>query len=126
MNRGLQLVVLVIAGVALAMLVGAYVENRDSALMPSGRWLGWMGSTVLLFTFAVRDHRPHWGRLSFGLMLGGLFAVHTLLFAAIFRSVSVWRGIWFLPISIVEYFGSLAALDWLDYSADERTTDRKL
>jgi hypothetical protein len=97
-----------------------------TALMPSGRWLGWTGSTVLLFTFAVRDHRPHWSRLPFWLILGGLFVLHTLLFAAVFRSVSVWRGIWFLPISIVEYLGFLAALRWLDYSAGGQTTHSKL
>ena len=126
MNRVLQLVALVLAGVALAMLVGVYAENRDSALMPSGRWLGWTGSTVLLFAFAVRDHRRHWGRVSFWLILGALFAFHTVLFTAVFRAVTAWRSIWFLPISIIEYLGMLAALRWLGYSADLQRTDRKL
>src|SRR5690242_10016270 len=95
LKRAFQLVALFVAGLVVAVLVGIYAENREH--MPSGRWLGWAGYTVLLAFFVIRDHRATWRRRSLWLTLAGLFLIHTTLYAIVFRSVETWRGIWFLP-----------------------------
>ena len=115
MKRGLRLLALLAAGVLVALLVGVYAENRDNPLVPSGRWLGWAGYTALLAVFVLRDHRQSWTRLTFWLVVAGLFAVHTALYAMAFQTVAVWRGLWFLPISIAEYPIFLLVLHWLGY-----------
>jgi hypothetical protein len=121
LRRGLQLFALALAGVLVAVVVGFYAENRANPLMPSGRWLGWTGFTVLLSVFVVRDRRQNWGRLSFWLVLAGLFVVHTALYTMAFQSIAVWPSIWFLPISIAEYPIFLLVLQWLGYRDHGRT-----
>lgn len=120
MRCGLRLLALVNTGVLVAFLVGFYAENRNDPLMPAGRWLGWSGYTVLLGVFVVRDYWRHWRRVSFWLVLAGLFAVHTALYAVGFHAIQAWRSIWFLPISIAEYATFVFTLDWLGYR-DEAT-----
>ena len=98
-----------------------YAENRDR--LPSGRWLGRLGYTILIAVFVIRDGRQNWRRSSFWLTLVGLFAAHTALYAVAFKNVQDWRGIWFLPISIVEYVIFVAALQWLGYGDDSNTAN---
>jgi len=124
-RRGFQLFALVVTGVLVALVVGFYAENRSNPLVPSGRWLGWVGYTVLLAVFVTRDHRQHWNRVWFWLTLGGLFGVHTGGYALAFQAIDVWRGIWFLPISIAEYPVFLLALRWLGYEDDALMTNRR-
>lgn len=125
-RHGLQLFALVVTGVVVALLVGFYVENRDNPMMPAGRWMGWIGYTVLLGVFVARDHRRHWNRVSFWLALAGLLAVHTALYGVAFQAVRVWRAIWFLPISIAEYPVFLLALHWLGYPNDGPAGDLRM
>jgi hypothetical protein len=120
LKRVLQLLALLVAGVLAAALVGFYSDNFES--MVPGRWVGWAGMTILLCVFIIRDHRRSWGRLSFWLTLTGLFAVHTALYAIVFRQVSVWRGTWFTLISLPEYLIFLLALLWLGYGDIGRTS----
>ena len=125
-KRGLQIVGLLAAGVLFAVVVGMYAENRDNRLMPSGRWLGWTGYTVMLSVLVIRDRRQHWRYLSFWLALAALFAVHTALYAIVFQAVHIWRPIWFLPISIAEYPILLFALESLGYRDDGHNTNSRV
>jgi uncharacterized membrane protein YgdD (TMEM256/DUF423 family) len=126
MRRALQLFALVVAGVFVAVLVEFYADNQNNPLMPSGRWLGWAGYTVLLGVFVVREYRQNWSRVSFWLAVVGLLVVHTTLYAVAFQAVTVWRGIWFLPISLAEYPLLVFALHWLGYGQHRRPTGRRV
>lgn len=124
LRRGIQLVAVLVAGVGVAVVVGIYAENTDNPLVPSGRWLGWIGSTVLLGAFVIHDHRNSWRRISFWLAVAGLFAGHTALYALAFQLVATWRGAWFLPITLAEYPIFLLALHWLGYGDDPNVRRR--
>ena len=102
------------------MAVGFYAENRNHALMPVGRWLGWAGYTVLLVVFIIRDHRKSLRHVSFWTVLVGLLVAHTAIYVVAFQFVNVWRGIWFLPVSIAEYLVFSLTLHWLGYDDTHR------
>lgn len=113
--RAVPLLALIAGGVVVALLVGFYAENRDSPMMPSPRWLGWIGYTVLIAVFVLREHWQHTGRVSFWVALFGLFSAHTAIYAIAFQELREWRGMWFLPLSIAEYAVFLVTLHLLGY-----------
>jgi hypothetical protein len=90
---GIALVVLAVFAVVIVLSKGAK--------LPSG-WLALGVFTSCLFWITIRQSRAYWNRPGFWLATIGLLLVHLLLFIAILRGYPQWRGIWFVPIIIVE------------------------
>ena len=124
-RRIVQVVLVGVAGVVAAGLLVVYADNRNNPLIPTGRWLGWVVQTALIFVVLARDYRPSWSRTSFWMTTLGLLAAHAVGYVAMFSRFEQWRGIWFLPITLIEYPVLLTVLDWLGYSSGSRTRRTK-
>src|SRR5438045_1201339 len=100
-------------GIALAVLAvfAAVIVLSKGAKLPSG-WLALGVFTSCLFWITIRQSRAYWSLPSFWLATTGLLVVHLLLFIAILAAYPRWRGIWFLPVIIVEggFFGAILYL----------------
>ena len=120
-----QVALIGVGGVVAAALLMVYADNRNNPLIPSGRWLGWAVQTVLIFVVLVRDYRPSWSKASFWITVLGLIGAHALAYAAAFSRVEQWRGLWFLPITLIEYPVLLTILDWLRHRPGPTTRSMK-
>jgi len=116
MKRALQLIALVVAGVLVAAVMGILVEHEGDSLVPSLPWIGWLGFTILLSSFVIRDHRKHWNQTSFWVAFAGFLAAHGLLYEVLFQQVHDWRGIWFVPITTLEYLVFSVIAHWVSLS----------
>lgn len=99
-------------GIALAVLVifaAATVLSKGAFGRISGAWWGLVVFTSCLFWVTIRQSRAYWPRVSFWFATAGLLIVHLLLFWAVLRIYPGWRGIWFLPVIVVEggFFGAI-------------------
>ena len=79
------------------------VPFEDRWFVPTGRWLGWIGFSILLVAYVMREQRERWRLPRFWMVLAGLLAIHCVSYVIAFRAVDEWRAIWFFPISILEY-----------------------
>jgi hypothetical protein len=85
--------------------------HKQHPLVPSGRRLGWAGYTVLIAVFVIREKRKSCPHPTFWVVLASLFVARTAAYAVVFLFVETWRGIWFLPITLVECPLLLSVLD---------------
>ena len=93
----------VYVGIAIVVLVlfTVITITTKGAKVPS-RWLALAIYTVGLFWAIIRQSREYWRRPNFWLAIAGLLALHVLAFVAILQTYPEWRGIWFVPVVIVE------------------------
>jgi hypothetical protein len=72
--------------------------------------------------------RAYWRSLDFWVVIAGLLIVHLLVFIAVLRPYPQWRGIWFMPVVIVEggLFGAiLYPIVWQPQTPIAGTKDRR-
>jgi hypothetical protein len=100
-------------GIALAVLAvfAAGIVLSKGAKVPSG-WFALAMFTSGLFWVTIRQSRAYWPRLGFWLAIAGLLVVHLMVFVAVLRAYTQWRGIWFMPVVIIEggLFGAILYL----------------
>jgi len=104
---------LLYVGIALAVLAvfAVGIVLSQGAKVPSA-WLALAVFTSGLFWVTIKQSRAYWSSLGFWLAIGGLLVVHLLVFIAVLRAYPQWRGIWFMPVVIVEggLFGAILYL----------------
>jgi hypothetical protein len=102
---GIALSVLVVFAVVIVFGKGA------GGHVPSA-WIALVVYTSTLFWIIIRQSKQYWHHASFWLTIAGLLFVHVLAFVAILRAYTHFRGIWFMPIVIVEggLFGAILYL----------------
>ncbi len=104
---------LLYVGIALAALavIAVCIVLSHGAKVPSA-WLALAVFTTGLFWVTIRRSRIYWNRLGFWFAITGLFVVHLLVFVAALRAYPQWRGIWFMPVVIIEggLFGAILYL----------------
>jgi len=100
---GIALAVLAVFAVAIVLSKGAKVP---------GAWIALAVFTSGLFWVTIRQSRAYWRRLGFWLAIAGLLVVHLLVFVVVLRAYPQWRGIWFMPLVIIEggLFGAILYL----------------
>jgi hypothetical protein len=102
-------------GIAVAVLgvfAAAIVLSKGAIGHVSGAWVALVAFTSCLFWVVVRQSRAYWHRLGFWLAIAGLLVVHLVAFISVLRVYPQWRGIWFVPVVIVEggLFGAILYL----------------
>jgi hypothetical protein len=102
---------LITSGIMVAALVGVLVGYGENHWLPSWRWVGFVGFTVILFATAVGEFRRRWSDARLWLCLAGALAVHTAIYAGLLTAVTEWRVIWFAPLTIGEFFALAYVLD---------------
>jgi hypothetical protein len=97
--------------VAFALVFAIWVYTGHTGRV-SGSWIALVVFAAGLFWVTVRQSRGYWCLLAFWLTMAGLLVIHLLAFIAILRNYPQWRGIWFMPIVIVEagVFGAILYL----------------
>ena len=110
---GIGLYVLAVLAVGIVLSKGAKVPSA---------WLALAVFTSGLFWVTIRQSRAYWRRLGFWLAIAGLLVVHLLVFVPILRVYPEWRGIWFVPVIIVEggLFGAILYLLFGPANIDSR------
>jgi len=98
----LEIVLVIVAGIALAAALLFYAAVGPFPWMPSVRWWGLAGTTALVFWAVVKQFRHHWHQLSFWVEVAGLLAIHLSAYTALLLRVPEWRLLWFVPLSVVE------------------------
>lgn len=98
----LKIILLIMAGIAVAAALLFYAAVGPFAWIPSVRWWSLAGTTVLVFWAVVKQFRRHWQRVSFWVEVGGLLGIHLFAYTILLLRVPEWRLLWFVPVSVVE------------------------
>ena len=101
----------VLLGVALVAAVILYAELGPIPWMPSVRWWGLAGITVLL----LPTYRRYWAQCSFWMHIAWLTALHIAAWSVVLTKVSVWGLLWFVPPTVVEVALLVLVLHKLGY-----------
>ena len=111
-RRGLLYLGLAIGALAAFALVFAILIYTGHTRPVPHSWIALVVFTAGLFWVTVRQSRRYWRRPGFWLAIAGLLVVHLLAFISVLRAYPQWRGIWFVPVVIVEggLFGAILYL----------------
>jgi len=93
-KRALQLVALIVAGVAFAAGVGLVAESRLAASAPAPRWVAAIFFTAIVFAFLSWRFRTNWSRGRFWLLLLGAFSLHALAWFIALKQFENWPLAW--------------------------------
>lgn len=111
---------LIVAGIAVAMLTGVYVDYEQRHWTPPARWVQFVAFTLLLVfsTIGSFRHRPR--TLTFWLVLNTLVLLHVVIYAFVLTSVGEWRLVWFVPLMGAEYAVFALVLDFATERLDRK------
>ena len=91
----IALSILVVVGV----IVAAGYEGDSKVL---AKWGGWLGTTAILFGYAVSSHRADWKKKSFWAVIVTLLVAHVLVWWLALLFAVQWKVMWFVFLFPVE------------------------
>ena len=98
----LKIMLVILAGFAVAWALLSYAPARPVPWVPSVRWWSLVATTGVVFWVAVKRYRHYWRRPSFWLKVTGLLVIHLLAYSVVLVKVPEWRLLWFVPPSVIE------------------------
>jgi hypothetical protein len=121
----LRAALLIVCGVLAAAVIMFASDYDDRPWMPSARWWALIAYTPLILWSVILEFRPSWRDPTFWFSLAVLFGAHILAYSFVLRSVTEWRPIWFLPLSLVEFAALIAILHRLGFDSSPLSPKRK-
>jgi hypothetical protein len=100
-------------GLAVVAAIVLYAEFGPSHWIPSIRWWGFMGETVVLFGYVGRGMRPYWRNGRFWAGFLGFLSAHLVVYTVVLLRVQQFSLLWFVFIGYLEWVALAYLLDVL-------------
>jgi hypothetical protein len=103
----------VLFALAVVAAIFLYAEFGPFHWIPSIRWWGFVGETVVLFGYVGRAMRPYWRNGRFWAGFLGFLTAHSVVYTVVLLRVEQFPLLWFVFIGYLEWVALAYVLDVL-------------